>query len=261
MPGSAKFEIRYVSPAIVRSDDHVFALQHVDEQGELTFFGLESGHASGGMLYFPTVEEWDSFLPKRGGQRSRILERLFDYASRKDSHLGFIVPSLLEPGYLARWPKERDLLRRDPSPITPEQLKKAVLEVDLVNSSFPHPSVPRAAFKRNFRAETIKGDVITNVVLCSDGKPGRDSRIEIQFLAVEYNKIPAAFEGLFVEDVTDAGAPDAETAAILAKWKGSSRLYRVRAMNGPSGYIISPRCAIGADEAPPGSPSMFPRPG
>src|SRR6187431_2489848 len=106
MPGSAKFEIRYVSPVILRSDDYKFALQHVDEQGELTFYGLESAHASGGMLYFPTAEEWDSYLPKRGGQRSKILERLFDFGMKKGGHFGFILPSLLEPNFFVRWPKE-----------------------------------------------------------------------------------------------------------------------------------------------------------
>jgi hypothetical protein len=151
------------------------------------------------------------------------------------------------------------LLRRDPSPITPEHLKKAVLEVTFVNSSFPPPSIPGLAIERNFRAETQKGEVITNLVLRSDGSPGRDSRIEIQFLAVEYNKTPATFEGLSLVDVTDSGAPNAEISAVLEKWKGS-RLFRLRAKDGSTGYVVSPRCAIAADDAPPGTPSMFPRP-
>ena len=209
MPGPTKFEIRYVSPSIVRCEDNEFALQYVDDQGELTFSGFEAGHASGGMLYFPTAEEWDAFLPKRGGQRSKVLERLFDFGSKKGGNFGFILPSLLEPGFFARWPKERDYLRKDPSPDEVQRIVKAMLAIRCINSTMAPPAVSRVAFDRPFRVENFKGTVdvldgpIRNVVLRSDQTPGHPSRVEIQFLMVAYQKIPPAFDGVTVEDVTD----------------------------------------------------------
>src|SRR5687767_687947 len=95
---SQTFEIRYVSPSIVRCEMGEFALEYEDEQGELLFRGFEKDEDGGGMLYVPPKDEWDTCFPHRTGQRRQILDRLLAFV-RKKSFFASIEPSLLEPDF------------------------------------------------------------------------------------------------------------------------------------------------------------------
>jgi hypothetical protein len=107
---SSPFEFHYVSPSIVRCEDLEFAIEYEDAQGEILFSGFDRGHPSGGLLYFPTVEEWDLVFPRRRGQRETIRRRLIEYVLLTPL-LNPIGASLSDPELFAAWPKELAYLR------------------------------------------------------------------------------------------------------------------------------------------------------
>ena len=89
------FKIRYVSPSIVRCGQYDFCLEYSEPGVSFCFNGVESGHKSGGMLYFPTAAEWDIKYPSLKGQRERIKNNIINY-TRESLHVRFVSDFLLD---------------------------------------------------------------------------------------------------------------------------------------------------------------------
>ena len=111
VPRNDHFKFEYASAANLRSHRHEALVTYTDDQGVLSFVGIDPGHESGGMLYFPTCLEWVAALPERVGQRQRIFSRLLEYVRRQSGLAGFVL-SLTEPGFFVRWPEQRALARK-----------------------------------------------------------------------------------------------------------------------------------------------------
>jgi hypothetical protein len=103
-----EFEIRYVSPAILRMDNSEFLLIYEDSQGKLEFSGLKRHPKA--MLYVPSAREWDSLLSSRRGQREIVADRLLEFL-RDDPDLDSYRQSVKNPNYFASFPGEGARLR------------------------------------------------------------------------------------------------------------------------------------------------------
>jgi hypothetical protein len=104
-------EFRYATAAELGSWQHVMRVTYTDDQGNVFFYGIDPGHESGGMLYFPTPDEWLKMVPERMGQRPEIFRRLLAYV-RRNPNLEGLVPSLTEPTFFAQWPDQKYLCRK-----------------------------------------------------------------------------------------------------------------------------------------------------
>lgn len=62
---------------------------------KLSLQGVESGHECGGLLHFPTREQWDLKYPEWRGRRERVKSNIIDYAKTYSS-LSFLAEFLLD---------------------------------------------------------------------------------------------------------------------------------------------------------------------
>jgi len=111
----ADYNVRYVPAGIVRAADHECCIEYADEQGQLHFFGFDPAHESGGMLYFPTSEEWNDFRPDRLGQREIIKARIVAYV-RATRWIGALERSLVDERIYERFPEAASYLRKSVGP-------------------------------------------------------------------------------------------------------------------------------------------------
>jgi hypothetical protein len=230
-----------------------FALEYEDEQGELLFRGFEKDEDGGGMLYVPPKDEWDTCFPHRTGQRRQILDRLLAFV-RKKSFFASIEPSLLEPDFFERWPRQHDYLRKRCAPRPLRRIARVPV-FTTIDPSMPPPAVARLQFDRPFRVELLK-DKGGSIRLRSDRSPDHASRVEAVFVAVVFQNVPATFDDLTVDVVTDGEALDGEIASVRDQWKGW-KMFRLQSKDGDTGFIVAMLCGFGEDIEPPDSPSMF----
>jgi hypothetical protein len=95
------YKLQYVSPAIVRAEDEECCLIYKDDRGNIYLYGFTDQHSSGGLLYFPSQEEWDRLYPQRKGQRNLIKGRVLEYV-RLDRWLRCFERSLTDETFCSR---------------------------------------------------------------------------------------------------------------------------------------------------------------
>jgi len=255
-------DITFTSSSIVRSEPLQFALEYKDEQGTLMFNGFELGHACGGMLYFPTLEEWDSFLPDRRGQRKKILVNILEFVRKKKS-FGYLERSLTDLGFHARWPKESNYLGfayKRPR-VSEAEVGKFVRPLTLIDTRPLGTHVSHVRFDRPFRTQVFNLNQRETVRLCSDRTAQHATRVEVQLLMPSSKDIPDAFDDLTVEDMTDSEILQGAEAEELRKWQGAMRAISLRASEGTRRLILCLGAMFWEDDAPPGAPSKVQVPG
>src|SRR4051794_26391418 len=89
-----EYSIEYVSPTIVRGDQHDCYFVYKDSLGEIFFPGLETGHECGGLVYLPLPQEWNTRLSSWEGRREQVRTRISAYLSGENAKYKWI-PALL----------------------------------------------------------------------------------------------------------------------------------------------------------------------
>jgi hypothetical protein len=102
---------------MIDAGDHDCGLVYEDERGQLYFSGFTDGHESGGMLYFPSAEEWAEWYPRWHGERDVIKSRILEHV-RRDPRLSYFEHSLADEGFNSRFPAAVAQLR---PPLPPER--------------------------------------------------------------------------------------------------------------------------------------------
>lgn len=254
-------KITVTSSSIVQCEAYEFCLDYEDGQGTVSFRGFEEGHACGGMLYFPTLEQWDTWLPNRRGQRKRILVEILNFVRQNKKYHGYLERSLTDLGFLARWPRESNYLgtRYRTSPVPQAAAGKFIRDVTVITSKANPQSksapVSRVDFDRPFRTQVFNLNQRESVRLCSARTASHPSRVEIQFLMPFSKEIPESFDDLAVEDITDVESPSITIPATLNRMKGMARLFSLVAGNGTQGFVLCIGAMFWEDDAPPGAPS------
>ena len=101
----------------------------------------------------------------------------------------------------------------------------------------------RISLPRDFHVEILRGGM-NRLLLRSMATKSNPTRIEIYFPHVQHLDIPMRFEGLTI---------------ACEEWGASeSFLYRLESKGVCAGNVVAAHCIYGEDEAPVGSPSMFP---
>ena len=112
------------------------------------------------------------------------------------------------------------------------------------------------AFLRRFHVESLRGGM-NRLLLRAMPTGAQPERIEVLFQYVQYLDIPMTFDGLTIEDSTQADGPCRPWSETLLKFP-ECRVFRLSVAGRLTGRIVAAGCAYGEDRAVDGASSMFP---
>lgn len=123
-------------------------------------------------------------------------------------------------------------------------------------SPTPLASGESVGFLRWFHVESFRGGM-NRLLLRAMPTDENPERVEVLFQYVQRVDLPMSFEGLTIEDATEADGTEDPWSVVLAQYP-ECRVYRLVSGGRIVGRVAASACVHGQDEEPIGAPSMFP---
>ena len=129
MTTSTNYVIQYIPPTILRCGHYEFRLIYTEDEMELSFQGVGSGDESGGILHFPTHEQWDLKYPQWEGRRKRVKSNIIEYA-KTIYDLSFLADFLLDENRIKTASRFEDVGEEEVQPLAPDEIASVIKHSD-----------------------------------------------------------------------------------------------------------------------------------
>ncbi len=129
MTTSTNYAIQYIPPSILRCGYYEFLLIYTDDEMELSFHGFGSGHESGGVLHFPTHEQWDLKYHKWKDRRESVKSNIIEYA-KTIYDLSFLADFLLDENRIINISRSLEEAKEEDQPLSPDEIASFTKHVD-----------------------------------------------------------------------------------------------------------------------------------
>lgn len=96
---------------------------------ELSFQGVGNGHESGGILHFPTHEQWDLKYPQWKGRREKVKSNIIEYA-KTIYDLSFLADFLLDENRIKTASRFEDVAKEEGQPLSPDEIASVIKHAD-----------------------------------------------------------------------------------------------------------------------------------